>query len=65
MFSAWRNAGLSINPCVNLVSNIGFGDFATHAMEQNHPLASLPVQEDWISASGISDVNPRPRGRSA
>jgi hypothetical protein len=45
MFSAWRNAGLSVNPCVNLVSNIGFGDSATHTMEQNHPLASLPVQQ--------------------
>ena len=45
MFSAWRNAGLSVNPCVNLVSNIGFGDSATHAMEQNHPLASLPVHQ--------------------
>jgi hypothetical protein len=45
MYSAWRRGGLSINPCMNLVSNIGFGEAATHALQQNSPLASLPVEE--------------------
>jgi hypothetical protein len=44
MYSAWRQRGLSINPCVNLVSNIGFGDAATHTVQHESPLASLPVQ---------------------
>ena len=44
MFSAWRQSGLSINPSVNLVSNIGFGDSATHAVQHDNPLAALPVQ---------------------
>ena len=44
MFSAWSRNGLSINPCMNLVSNIGFGDAATHTVHQQSPLASLPVE---------------------
>jgi hypothetical protein len=43
MYSAWRQRGLSINPCVNLVTNIGFGDAATHTVQQESPLAALPV----------------------
>lgn len=45
IFTAWRNGGLSINPCVNLVSNIGFGDSGTHTVQHDHPLAALPVQQ--------------------
>ena len=44
IFSAWREKGLSINPSVNLVSNIGFGDSATHTVQHENPLAGLPIQ---------------------
>jgi hypothetical protein len=32
MFSCWANSGLTCTPRVNLVSNIGFGDGATHCV---------------------------------
>jgi hypothetical protein len=44
IFSAWREKGLSINPSVNLVSNIGFGDSATHTVQHENPLAGLAIQ---------------------
>jgi len=34
------NNGLCINPNVNLVSNIGFDDNATHTFGKNHPFAN-------------------------
>jgi hypothetical protein len=42
-FACWIQSGLSILPGVNLISNIGFGEDATHTVE-NSPLANLPVQ---------------------
>ena len=44
-YSAWVNDALTILPCVNLVSNIGFGDIATHARDRKNKLAALPVEE--------------------
>jgi hypothetical protein len=44
-FSAWVNGGLTVLPCVNLVSNIGFGDVATHTRNRQNKLAALPVRE--------------------
>jgi hypothetical protein len=35
VFSCWANNGLSIVPNVNMVSNIGFGEDATHTKEKN------------------------------
>jgi hypothetical protein len=35
-FSKLTNYGLSINPIVNLVTNIGFGDVATHTFDKNN-----------------------------
>lgn len=37
------NSGLSVVPSVNLVSNIGFGEGATHTRSANSPVASLPT----------------------
>jgi hypothetical protein len=41
MFSAWSQNGLTVLPNVNLVSNIGFGDQATHTTGQHSPIAEL------------------------
>lgn len=42
-FSIWAQNGLSILPRCNLVSNIGFGEHATHTTKENHPWGNLPV----------------------
>jgi hypothetical protein len=42
-FACWIQSGLSILPEVNLISNIGFRDDATHTIEDS-PLANLPVE---------------------
>lgn len=39
------HSGLTIVPCVNLVSNIGFGPGATNTIQRRHPLADLPVYD--------------------
>ena len=44
-YAAWLNAGLTVLPSVNLVSNIGFGEGATHTLNKTNPFAALPVQE--------------------
>jgi hypothetical protein len=43
-FTCWTQSGLAVMPKVNLVSNIGFGDSATHTSDPNNPWASLPVE---------------------
>lgn len=44
-YSAWVNGGLTILPDRNLVSNIGFGDLATHTRRRGNRLAGLPAVE--------------------
>jgi hypothetical protein len=44
LFSCWTQEGLAIHPKVNLVSNIGFGDAATHTSDASNPWANLPVE---------------------
>ena len=39
-FACWLNRGLTILPRQNLVSNIGFGDHATHTLDSNSPMAN-------------------------
>jgi len=39
------NNGLSINPNVNLISNIGFRSDATHTSSQDSPYANIPLEE--------------------
>lgn len=41
--SLWRYGGLTVTPNVNLVSNIGFGEDATHTKVVNSPLAEIPA----------------------
>jgi hypothetical protein len=45
LFTIWTQNGLSITPCVNLVSNIGFGEEASHTRTTEHPLSSLTIDE--------------------
>ena len=42
MFSIIKNNGLCINPSVNLISNIGFGENSTHTSDKNNLLANMP-----------------------
>jgi hypothetical protein len=44
-YSAWVQNALTILPCVNLISNIGFGETATHTRRGRNRLAGLPLQE--------------------
>ena len=41
--SAWFKKGLTVTPNVNLVSNIGFRDDATHTLDSNDKNANLPI----------------------
>lgn len=43
IYSCLKHGALAINPTVNLVSNIGFGEDATHTFQGDNPLANLPV----------------------
>ena len=45
MFSAWSHSGLTVLPGVNLVSNIGFGEQATHALRHDASKANLGLEE--------------------
>lgn len=42
-FSVWRSGGINIIPNVNLVSNIGFGDEATHTGDKRDKFARIPA----------------------
>jgi hypothetical protein len=44
VFACWLQSGLTILPQVNLVSNIGFGEEATHTVSQISPLGNLPTE---------------------
>lgn len=44
-FACWIHNGLSILPNVNLVSNIGFGEEATHTKNSESKVANLPMEE--------------------
>tara|TARA_B110000305_G_C19324564_1_gene580661 strand:+ start:160 stop:1041 length:882 start_codon:yes stop_codon:yes gene_type:complete len=41
--SVWYKNGLTITPNVNLVSNIGFGDHATHTKDKNSKFSNMSV----------------------
>ena len=44
-FTAWNQSGLTVLPNVNLVSNIGFGEGATHTQRHVAGASALPVAE--------------------
>ncbi len=54
LLSIWYHNGLNIHPNVNLVSNIGFGDGATHTTDTSNKLGYMKVEvydKDIIPAS--------------
>jgi hypothetical protein len=44
-FACWAQHALAAVPAVNLVTNIGFGEGATHTGEEGHPSSCLPTFE--------------------
>ncbi|WPP42029.1 hypothetical protein SK066_03415 [Paenibacillus hunanensis] len=44
LLSCWVHRGLFIIPGVNMISNVGYGEQATHTTEVDH-LANIPVEE--------------------
>ena len=45
LFACWAHRGLSILPSVNLITNIGFGEDATHTKRTDDERAFVPVAE--------------------
>lgn len=45
IYACWKSNGLTIIPAVNLISNVGYGQAATHTLEDDHPLAALAYEE--------------------
>jgi hypothetical protein len=45
MASVWYHGGLTVTPNVNLVSNIGFGKYATHTLSQDSKLSGMLTAE--------------------
>jgi len=43
-FAHWVHGGVTIIPNKNMISNIGYGDDATHTKYDNDPRANLPLQ---------------------
>ena len=43
-YSIWKNNGITIIPNVNLVSNIGFGNDATHTKTSESPLSNMKTE---------------------
>jgi hypothetical protein len=44
-YSAWVNDAFTLIPAVNLISNIGFGDHATHNLNKKNRFAALPLEQ--------------------
>lgn len=42
-YSVLVNKGKTISPCVNMISNIGFGTGATHTVNEREPAANMPT----------------------
>ena len=43
VYTLWKNKMLSIVPTSNLVSNLGFGESATHTLDSTSPFSALPA----------------------
>ncbi len=44
VLAGWIKEAVSVVPSVNLVTNVGYGESATHLKDSSHPLAQLPVR---------------------
>ncbi|MDH3318979.1 MAG: glycosyltransferase family 2 protein [Betaproteobacteria bacterium] len=73
MFSIWAQSGLAILPNANLVSNIGFGEQATHTVSQGSALAQLRTapmafplgHPPYVIRDGAADAHTQSRVFSA
>jgi hypothetical protein len=45
IYNCYINGGLAVTPRVNLVSNIGFGEDATHTRVKEHKLSRIPLSD--------------------
>lgn len=45
LFSIWSNNGICVTPNINFISNIGFGEDATHTVGNNSRIANLQQEE--------------------
>lgn len=45
VYACWLENGLAAYPSVNLISNIGFGENATHTKGNDNPLSCVPAEE--------------------
>jgi hypothetical protein len=43
VYSSWLAGGISLSPAVNLVTNIGYGEMASHERNANHHNANRPT----------------------
>jgi len=43
LLSCWEQSGLIVLPNINLVTNIGFGNKASHTKDKNSPMSNLPA----------------------
>jgi hypothetical protein len=43
-FAVWLQGQLGIIPNANLITNIGFGEGATHITDADHPTANVPIE---------------------
>ena len=44
LYSSWKENGLAILPTNNLISNIGFGENATHTTNKKHIRSNVPLE---------------------
>lgn len=44
IFTIWSNSGLCVTPNKNMVSNIGFGEHATHTKNSNSRYSNVPAE---------------------
>ena len=55
-FACWVQHGLSVHPAVNLVSNVGFDERATHTRNSRSPLAAVaaaPIEFPLVHPEGV------------
>jgi hypothetical protein len=56
LFSCWAQNGLAILPSKNLVTNVGFGEAATHTVKGGGPLENLPLERLHFPLNHPSDM---------
>jgi hypothetical protein len=59
-FAVLKNKGLVICPSVNLISNLGFGEDATHTTKENSPAALVPAGKLAMPMIHPSHINESP-----